>query len=90
MCLAIPGQIVALLPERPDLATVDVSGVRRNVNIEILENEAVQLGDWVLVHVGFAISKIDAEEARASLALLEELGQTYADELQAIEESWPE
>jgi hydrogenase expression/formation protein HypC len=90
MCLAIPGQIVALLPERPDLATVEVSGVRRNVNIEILESEAVKPGDWVLIHVGFAISKINEEEARASLAFLEELGQAYTDELKAIKESWLE
>ena len=90
MCLAIPGQIVAILPEGTDLATVDISGVRRNVNISILQAEAVQCGDWVLIHVGFAMAKIDAQEAQASLAYLAELGQAYSDELDALEESWIE
>ena len=87
MCLAIPGQIVEMLPEQPHLATVDVSGVRRRVNIMMLADEAVQPGDWVLIHVGFAMAKIEAQEAQASLALLEELGQAYADELKAFEDS---
>ena len=87
MCLAIPGQIVEILPEQPHLATVDVSGVRRRVNIMMLADEAVQPGDWVLIHVGFAMAKIEAQEAQASLALLEALGQAYADELKAFEDS---
>jgi len=87
MCLAIPGQIVEMLPEQPHLATVDVSGVRRRVNIMMLADEAVQPGDWVLIHVGFAMAKIEAQEAQASLALLEALGQAYADELKAFEDS---
>jgi len=52
MCLAIPGQIIGMLPERPQLALVDVSGVRRSVNIMMLADEVVQPGDWVLIHVG--------------------------------------
>jgi hydrogenase expression/formation protein HypC len=87
MCLAIPGQIVEVLPERLHLATVNVSGVRRSVNIMMLADEAVQPGDWVLIHVGFAMAKIDAQEAQASLALLEEIGQVYRDELKAFEDS---
>ena len=87
MCLAIPGQIVEMLPEQPHLATVDVSGARRRVNIMMLADEAVQPGDWVLIHVGFAMAKIEAQEAQASLALLEELGQAYRDELKAFEDS---
>ena len=87
MCLAIPGQIMAILPEHPHLATVDVSGVRRSVNIMMLADEAVKPGDWVLIHVGFALAKIDEQEAKASLALLEELGQAYSDELKAFEDS---
>ena len=87
MCLAIPGQIIAMLPEHPHLATVDVSGVRRSVNIMMLADEAVKAGDWVLIHVGFALAKIDAQEAKASLALLAALGQAYADELKAFEDS---
>jgi hydrogenase expression/formation protein HypC len=87
MCLAIPGQIIEMFPEHPHLATVDVSGVRRSVNIMMLADEAVQPGDWVLIHVGFAMAKIDAQEARASLALLAELEQAYADEIKAFEHS---
>jgi hydrogenase expression/formation protein HypC len=87
MCLAIPGQIVEVLPERPHLATVNVSGVRRSINIMMLADEAVQPGDWVLIHVGFAMAKINAQEAQASLALLEEIGQVYRDELKAFEDS---
>lgn len=90
MCLAIPGQIVALLPERHDLATVEVSGVRRNVNIGMLDTAAVRPGEWVLIHVGFAIATLDEAEAKASLAFLEELGAAYTDELDALEESWIE
>jgi len=87
MCLAIPGQVIEMLPEHPHLALVDVSGVRRRVNIMMLADEAVKLGDWVLIHVGFALAKIDEQEAKASLALLAALGQPYADELKAFEDS---
>ena len=67
MCLGIPGEVMELL-DRPDLAKVNVSGVRRAINIGLLENENVQPGDWVLIHVGFALSKIDEDEAAAALA----------------------
>ncbi len=87
MCLAIPGQIVEILPGHGDLALVDFSGVRRHVNISLLEGEGVESGDWVLIHVGFAMAKLDEAEAKATLALLEELGQAYADELAALGES---
>jgi hydrogenase expression/formation protein HypC len=85
MCLAIPAQIVQLLPDS-DLATADVSGVKRNVNIGLLEGEKLATGDWVLIHVGFAISKVDEEEARSSLEFLEGLGQAYRDEIDALRE----
>jgi hydrogenase expression/formation protein HypC len=85
MCLAIPGEIVEFLPERADLAKVDVAGVRRAVNIGLLDG--VSVGDWVLVHVGFAMSKIDEAEAAATLELLTGLGQAYTDELTALAES---
>jgi hydrogenase expression/formation protein HypC len=85
MCLAIPGEIVELLPGRADLAKVDVAGVRRAVNIGLLDG--VGVGDWVLVHVGFAMSKIDEAEAAATLELLTGLGQAYTDELTALAES---
>ena len=87
MCLGIPGEVVELLPDRPDLAKVDVSGVRRAINIGLLEDQVVQPGDWVLIHVGFALSKIDQDEAKAALEFLEGIGQAYADELAALQES---
>jgi hydrogenase expression/formation protein HypC len=86
MCLAIPGQVVEILLGQGDLALVDISGVRRNVNIGLLEGEEVGPGDWVLIHVGFAMAKLDEAEAKATLALLEELGQAYTDELEALGE----
>jgi hydrogenase expression/formation protein HypC len=87
MCLGIPGEVVELLPDRPDLAKVDVSGVRRAINIGLLADQVVEPGDWVLIHVGFALSKIDEDEAKAALEFLEGIGQAYADELQALQES---
>jgi hydrogenase expression/formation protein HypC len=83
MCLGVPGEIVQLLDDRPDIAEVDVSGVRRAINIGLLEGQVVKPGDWVLVHVGFALSRIDEAEAKAMLQLLEGIGQPDADEPQA-------
>ncbi|HTP33975.1 MAG TPA: HypC/HybG/HupF family hydrogenase formation chaperone [Candidatus Acidoferrales bacterium] len=73
------------MPE-PDFATADVSGVKRKINIALLDGEGVQAGHWVLIHVGFAISRVDEAEARATLDLLEGLGQAYRDELDALRE----
>jgi len=87
MCLGIPGEVIEILPDRPDLAKVSVSGVRRAINIGLLEREDVQPGDWVLIHVGFALSKIDEDEANAALAFLEGIGQSYTDELNALAQS---
>jgi hydrogenase expression/formation protein HypC len=87
MCLGIPGEVIELYPDRNDLAKVDVSGVRRAINIGLLENEEIRPGDWVLIHVGFALSKIDEEEAAAALAFLEGIGQAYDDELAALQGS---
>jgi hydrogenase expression/formation protein HypC len=87
MCLGIPGEVVELLADRPDLAKVDVSGVKRSINIGLLEGENLVPGDWVLIHVGFAMSKIDQDEAKAALDFLEGIGQAYADELAALRES---
>ena len=84
MCLGIPGQITELMDEHEHLARVDVSGVGRVVNIGLLEDERLQPGDWVLIHVGFAMSKIDEEEARLALASLKLMGQAYGDELSAL------
>jgi hydrogenase expression/formation protein HypC len=86
MCLGIPGEVVELMPGT-DLAKVSVSGVRRAINIGLLEDETVEPGDWVLIHVGFALSKIDEAEAHAALEFLESIGQAYEDELKALAES---
>jgi hydrogenase expression/formation protein HypC len=75
MCLAIPGQVVEMAAEQPMLARVDVGGVRRNVNIALLEDANVVPGDWILIHVGFALSKIGAAQAHEQLRMLEALGE---------------
>jgi hydrogenase expression/formation protein HypC len=87
MCLGIPGEIVEILPDQPDLATVDISGVRRAINIGLITDEKPQPGDWILIHVGFALSKIDEAEAKAAMDFLEGIGQAYADEIEALKES---
>lgn len=87
MCLAIPGEVVELDADRPDLATVAVNGVRRRINIGLLGDAPPVLGDWVLIHVGFALSKIDEAEAKAVLDLLDGIGQSYQDELAALRDS---
>ncbi len=82
MCLAIPGRVVELVDDENRLATVDVSGVLRTVNVGLLDGvDPVAPGDWVLVHVGFAISKVDEREAGATLDLLERMGAAYEQEL---------
>lgn len=88
MCLAIPGEIVEFIPDTNDqLALVDVVGVKRRINIGLLEPGEVAIGDWVLLHVGFAMSKIDEKEAAEALSMLEMMGQAFTDELQAVAES---
>ena len=89
MCLAIPGQVVEIVDEANRLAKVDVAGVRRNVNIGLLDDDdgGVVAGDWVLIHVGFAISKVDEEEARATRDLLVRMGADYEQELEELKAS---
>ena len=84
MCLGIPGQVIELLEVHEHLARIDVSGVGRVVNIGLLEDEDLGPGDWVLIHVGFAMSKIDEQEARRALEGLQLLGRELDDELQAL------
>jgi hydrogenase expression/formation protein HypC len=84
MCLGIPGQLKEITDINPHLARVEVSGVTRIVNIGLLEDEGLTPGDWVLIHVGFAMSKIDEEEAALALASLQLMGQAYDDELNAF------
>ncbi len=73
MCLAIPGKIVEFVDFENHIAKVDVGGVRRNVNIGMLDEDGVSIGDYVLIHVGFAMSKIDEQEAAETLRLLQEI-----------------
>ncbi|USN98006.1 MAG: HypC/HybG/HupF family hydrogenase formation chaperone [Phycisphaeraceae bacterium] len=73
MCLAIPGQIRELLPD-DEMAVVDVMGVRRKISMQMLVDEPATEGDWVLIHVGFAMSKISDEDAREQLRVLEAMG----------------
>ncbi len=89
MCLAIPGQVVDVVDEQNRLATVEVAGVRRTVSIGLLDVDGSSAGpgDWVLIHVGFAMSKIDEDEAKATLRLLEEMGADYEQELEELKAS---
>src|ERR1700728_362772 len=82
MCLGIPGQILEFSSGHEHLARVDVSGVTRVINIGLLEDEHLEPGDWVLIHVGFAMSKIDEEQANLALASLKLMGQAFDDELE--------
>jgi hydrogenase expression/formation protein HypC len=87
MCLGIPGQILEYVDDQNDIATVEVSGVRRNINVGLVRPEGIGPGDWVLVHVGFAMSKIDEVEAQETLTMLKQLGEAYKNELDALFES---
>ena len=89
MCLAIPGQVVEIVDAGNELATVEVMGVRRSVNVGLLAGEdgGVTPGDWVLIHVGFALSKVDEEEAHATIRLLTEMGERYEQELEELKAS---
>ena len=89
MCLAIPGRILEVVDAANRLAKVDVAGVQRTINIGLLDGEAggVQVGDWVLVHVGFALSRVDEEEAAATLQLLREMGAEFEQELEELKAS---
>lgn len=90
MCLAIPGQVVELVDDANRLARVEIAGVRRTVNVGLLDGEApggVGPGDWVLVHVGFALSRVDEQEALATRRLLEAMGAEYETELEELKGS---
>jgi hydrogenase expression/formation protein HypC len=92
VCLAIPGQIIEVVDEPNRLAKVEVAGVRRNVNIGLLDGPGpggggAAPGDWVLIHVGFAISRVDEDEAAATLQLLEGMGAEYEAELEELKAS---
>jgi hydrogenase expression/formation protein HypC len=89
VCLAIPGQVLEIVDSANQIAKVDVVGVRRNINVSLLADDGggAAPGDWVLIHVGFALSKVDEEEARATLRLLERMGAEYEQELEELKAS---
>ena len=90
MCLAIPGQIVDVIDQGNRLAMVDVAGVQRTINIGLLDDDAeggAGPGDWVLIHVGFAMSRVDEDEALATRRQLERMGQDYEAELEELKAS---
>jgi hydrogenase expression/formation protein HypC len=89
MCLAIPGRVIEIVDASNRLARVDVAGVRRTVNVGLLDADGrgVEPGEWVLIHVGFALSKVDEEEAAATLKLLEGMGADYELELEELKAS---
>jgi hydrogenase expression/formation protein HypC len=82
MCLGVPGKIIAIVDAANGIAKVDVSGARRNISIALLEPGEVAAGDWVLIHVGFALSKLDEQEARETYRLLQELGRVDGEGLE--------
>jgi len=86
MCLAIPGQIVQIVDASMQVAKAEVCGVRRNVNIGLLTPEEAQVGNWVLIHVGFALSQIDEKEAQETYELLRSMGQALDDELTLMQQ----
>jgi hydrogenase expression/formation protein HypC len=83
MCLGIAGQIIEFLPESRELARANVFGTERVVNVGVVENEGLEPGDWVLIHVGFAIAKMDESEAKASMAFLQGMGEAFTNEMAA-------
>jgi hydrogenase expression/formation protein HypC len=89
MCLAIPGQVIEIVDEANRLATIEIAGVRRTVNVGLLDDDGIGAlpGDWVLIHVGFALSKVDEEEAHATLELLAKMGAEYEQELEELKGS---
>ena len=89
MCLAIPGQVLEITDATLRLAKVDVAGVQRTVNVGLLDGDGAgtQPGDWVLIHVGFAMSKVDEAEARATLTMLKQMGEAFEQEMEDLKAS---
>ncbi len=85
MCLGIPGRIVEWVDRDNAIATAEVSGVRRAINLGLIDD--AEVGDWVLIHVGFAMSRLDEAEADATLEFLQQLGDPYEAELKELKES---
>jgi hydrogenase expression/formation protein HypC len=87
MCLGIPGRVVEFVDEGKQLAKVDVSGVRRTIHVGLLAPDGLAVGEWVLIHVGFALSKIDEQEAQRTLDDLRAMGSAFDQELAQLNES---
>lgn len=87
MCLGIPGKVIDMVDENNSIAKVEVSGVRRNVNVALVKPEGIAPGDWVLIHVGFAMSKINEREAWETMQALHMMGDVYTDELRMLQQS---
>ena len=87
MCLGVPGRVVEFVDPAHHLAKVDVSGVRRTINVALVLPDGLDIGDWVLIHVGFALSRIDEAEARRTTEYLTQLDDLYVDELKQFGES---
>jgi hydrogenase expression/formation protein HypC len=84
MCLGIPGRVVEIIDAGNHLAKVDVNGIKRTISVRLLAQDGLVSGDWVLVHVGFAMAKIDQREADLTLEAVKQMGQSYTDELSAF------
>jgi hydrogenase expression/formation protein HypC len=87
MCLGIPGQVVEIIDDANSIAKVDVSGIKRNVSVALVRPDGIAPGDWILIHVGFAMSKINEHEARETMKALQIMGETYTDELKMLRQS---
>ncbi len=87
MCLGIPGQVVAMTDPDQHLAKVDVNGVQRVISVRLLAEQGLLVGDWVLVHVGFAMAKIDELEAQLTLDQVKKMGEDYVNEIDAFNSS---
>ncbi|MCB0949136.1 MAG: HypC/HybG/HupF family hydrogenase formation chaperone [Mycobacterium sp.] len=87
MCLGIPAQLVEIVDVEAYLARVDVNGVRRTISVRLLADDNLEVGDWVLVHVGFAMSKIDEAEAAMTLDQVQKMGADYINEIEAFNAS---
>ena len=84
MCLGIPGQVIEMTDPDAYLAKVNVNGIKRSISVRLLAESGIDIGDWVLVHVGFAMAKIDEREATATLDTVRRMGKAYTDELNAF------
>jgi len=89
MCVGIPAQVVEILAAERKMAVVEVEGVRREVSIVIVADQGLEIGDWVLLHVGFAMSIIDEDEANAQLEFMRMLGSVYDEEVEAFSADVP-